>query len=79
MTRCRALTAGVKMPEDEREMLTVIMLKDVLDGIEHHYGEDGLYRVTEFAMLKNRSRESNRVMDELERLYGPFPAPQGDA
>lgn len=60
------------MAETEREMLTVIMLKDVLDGIEHYYGQEGLDLVADFATMQNRSRESNRLIDELERLYGPF-------
>jgi 2-phospho-L-lactate guanylyltransferase (CobY/MobA/RfbA family) len=60
----------------QREMLTVIMLKDVLDGIEHHFGKGGLELVTDFATMQNRARESNRLMDELERLYGPLPSPQ---
>ena len=60
------------MTEPEMEMLTVTMLKDVLDGIEHHFGQAGLDLVAEFALLKNRSRESNMVIDELERLYGLF-------
>jgi hypothetical protein len=58
------------MAKTEREMLTVIMLKDVLDGIEHFFGQDGLDQVANFASLRNRSRESNRVIDELELLYG---------
>jgi hypothetical protein len=65
-----------KMDETEREMLTVIMLKDVLDGIEHYYGKEGLEQVAHFVTMQNRSRESNRVMDALELLYGPFPTPQ---
>ena len=64
-----------KFEETKREMLTVIMLKDVLDGVEHHFGKEGLELVAEFATMQNRSRDSNRVMDELERLYGPFPDP----
>lgn len=63
------------MAETEREMLTVIMLKDVLDGIEHYYGKEGLEQVADFAMMANRSRESNRVIDALELLYGPFDEP----
>ena len=61
------------MGETEREMLTVIMLKDVLDGIEHHFGKEGLELVARFATMQIRSRESNRVIDALELLYGPIP------
>jgi len=61
----------------ERELLTETILKDVFDGIEHFYGKEGLEQVANFAALKNRNRESNRVMDELERLYGPLHAPVG--
>lgn len=50
-----------------------VMLQDVLDGVEHFFGKDGLEQIANFAVMKNRSRESNRVMDDLERLYGPFP------
>ncbi len=64
-----------RFEETKREMLTVIMLKDVLDGIEHHFGKDGLDLVAEFATMQNRARESNRVMDELEKLYGTPPLP----
>jgi hypothetical protein len=53
----------------EHEPLTAVILKDVFDGIEHFYGKEGLEQVAEFAMLKNRSRESNRVMDELEAAF----------
>jgi hypothetical protein len=59
---------------DTEEMLTVVILQDVIDAIEHFYGQEGLDQVAKFAALKNRSRESNRVMDELERLYGPLPS-----
>jgi hypothetical protein len=68
-----------KFEETKREMLTVIILKDVLDGVEHHFGKEGLELVAEFATMQNRCRESNRVMDELERLYGPFPDPVGSS
>ncbi len=61
------------MSLSDHEKLTVIMLKDVLDGIEHHFGKSGLDLVADFALLKNRTRESNRVMDELEEAFGPFP------
>lgn len=50
-----------------------VMLQDVLDGVEHFFGKDGLEQIANFAVMKNRSRESNRVMDELERLYGAPP------
>lgn len=56
----------------EHEPLTAVILKDVLDGIEHFYGKDGLDQVANFALLRNRSRESNRIMDELEAAFGPF-------
>jgi hypothetical protein len=56
--------------KSEREILTVIILKDVLDGIEHFFGKEGLDQVANFASLKNRSRETNRVIDALELLYG---------
>ena len=60
------------MPDEKtkREMLTTIILKDVLDGVEYYFGNEGLEQVVNFASLKNRSRESNRVIDELELLYG---------
>ena len=58
------------MSDEEREPLTVLILKDVLEGIEHHYGAEGVAQVAAFAMLKNRARETNRVIDELEREFG---------
>lgn len=53
-----------------------VMLQDVLDGVEHFFGKEGLEQIANFAVMKNRSRESNRVIDELERLYGPLSCPQ---
>jgi adenine-specific DNA methylase len=50
--------------------VTVLILKDVLDGIEEFFGKEGVEQVAAFAMLKNRARESNKLMDELERAYG---------
>jgi hypothetical protein len=61
-----------RFEEIKREMITETLLKDVLDGIEHFYGKDGIEQVANFALMANRARESNRVMDELDRLYGPF-------
>lgn len=61
------------------EKLTETMLKDVLDGIEHFFGPNGVDQVANFALLKNRSRESNRVMDELEKTFGLEPCPQETA
>jgi hypothetical protein len=49
------------------------MMQDAFDAVEHFWGKDGLHQVAQFMTAKNRARESNRVMDELERLYGPFP------
>jgi hypothetical protein len=54
------------------EPLTVQILQDVFDGIEHYYGSEGLEMVAEFARMKNRARESNKLIDELEAQFGPF-------
>jgi hypothetical protein len=69
---CSQLPNCVCDAEDPRNPLDE-MLQDVLDGVEQFWGKEGLQQVAEFAVARNRSRESNRVMDELERLYGPFP------
>jgi len=58
------------------EPITALILRDVLDGIEFFHGRDAVDQIARFALDKNRSRESNRVMDELEKAYGPFPTPQ---
>lgn len=47
------------------------MMQDALDAVEHFWGKDGLHQVAQHMIASNRARESNRVMDELERLYGP--------
>jgi hypothetical protein len=52
--------------------LTVQILKDVLDGIEHHYGKAGVDLIAEFALLKARTRDSNKLIDELEATFGPL-------
>ncbi len=57
------------------ESTAVKILKDVFDGIEHFYGKKGLDQVTHYALLRNRSRETNKVMDDLEALFGPFDVP----
>lgn len=49
-----------------REYLTKLILMDTLDGVEHYFGAEGLQKVTDYAKLKNRARESNQFMDELE-------------
>lgn len=59
----------------ESESTAGQILKDVFDGIEHFYGKQGLDQVAEYAMLRNRSRESNKLMDELEVMFGPFGIP----
>ena len=60
----------------EKEPITALILRDVLDGIEYFHGKDAVDEIAKFALAKNRARQSNLVMDELERLYGPFPTPQ---
>lgn len=52
------------------------MLQDAFDAIEHFWGKDGLKQVADHMYGLNRARECNRVMDELERLYGPLPSDQ---
>jgi hypothetical protein len=44
------------------------MLQDVLDGVAFHYGDEGLQKVSAFAVNQYRAREGNRVMDELEKM-----------
>lgn len=46
------------------------MLQDVLDAVEHFWGKDGLSQVAQHMIAANQARESNRVMDELDLLYG---------
>ena len=80
--RVRQLDTGTEVIDDrvvtDRTVVAEVILKDVFDGIEHFFGKDGMDQVANFALLKNRCRESNRVMDELERLYGPVPSGEGN-
>ena len=73
--RIRQSDTGTEIIDDrivtDRTVVAEVILKDVFDGIEHFFGKDGLDQIANFALLRNRGRESNRVMDELERLYGP--------
>jgi hypothetical protein len=73
--RVRQLDTGTEIIDDrvvtDRTVISEVILKDVFDGVEYFFGKEGLDQVTNFALLKNRDRESNHIMDELERLYGP--------
>lgn len=60
------------------EPITALILKDVLDGIEHYFGKEGVESVAGFALLKNRARESNKLIDELEKQFGLPPLTQGE-
>lgn len=54
------------------------MMQDAFDAVEHFWGKDGLQQVADFMCARNRTRESNRIMDELERLYGPLSSQKGN-
>jgi hypothetical protein len=58
----------------EHTRITELIMADVLDGIEHCFGEGGVDAVVGFALARNRSRESDKLMDELEAAFGEPPA-----
>lgn len=61
----------------EREYLTKLILMDVLDGVEQHFGADGLAQIVSHARLKNRAREDNKFIDELEAAITPSDSAAG--
>jgi hypothetical protein len=74
LSRQRTVTPAEEFDVARKERITVLILKDVLDGIEHCFGVNGLNAVADFARARNRARESNDLIDQLETLYGPLAA-----
>jgi hypothetical protein len=44
-------------------------LCDVLNAIEHLFGQEGLDKVVAHVKLANKARESNDEIDKLEALF----------
>lgn len=49
----------------EMPILTLI-LGDIFDGIEAHFGKDGLAKILEHCRAAESARESNAEIDDLE-------------